>query len=424
MSQTLIPDGRADSDARNVGGGQGRRRRKRDKSTLSVTRIGTFAGMADILPDWRELYATGGSGNPYASPEWLMPWARHFAPEEDLVVLAVRRDGKLIGLAPWYFKRGHFTPRRLQLLGSGRHDALSELPQVLTAPGEARSVLRAVMGEWSAAAAEWDWLELAMVDDQGWFEPEWLTGPVCEQGLVQHKVTRAAVVLDLPADVPALRQGLKRNLLESTHRARNRLDKSGKPWTVSVHTGEDGVRQALPGLARLHGARAHIAGRREHPDVFSVPARRAFLDDALVGMARAGQARILTLDVAGDPVAAQLVLLAPAASYIGLSGVDADWWHVSPVTLLQLHAAEAAVELGHRWFNLSVGPSVAKLRWSEQVRQHPEFLVCGPRRSSRLQYVGYRMTATAAGVRREAARHRTRQPRGRKETASARSAAN
>jgi CelD/BcsL family acetyltransferase involved in cellulose biosynthesis len=423
MSQTLIPEGRSDSAVRDLNEGQGRRRRKRDKSTLSVTRIGTFAGMTDILPHWRELYAAAASGNPFASPEWLVPWAEHFVAENDLAMLAVWRDGKLIGLAPWYFKRDRFMPRRLQLLGSGRHDVLSELPQVLTAPGEARSVLRAVMGEWSAATGEWDWLELAMLDEQGWFEPEWLSGPVGEQGLVQHKVTRAAVVLDLPADVTALRQGLKRNLLESTHRARNRLDKAGLPWDVTVHTGEDGVRQALPALARLHGARAHIAGRREHPDVFSVPAQRRFLDDALVRMARAGQARILTLDVAGQPVAAQLIMLAPDASYVGLSGVDANWWRVSPVTLLQFHAAEAAVELGHRWFNLSVGPNVAKLRWSEQIRQHPEFIVCGPRRSSRLRYVGYRMAAAAAGVHREAARHRTRQPRSREETASARPAA-
>ena len=117
--------------------------------------------------------------------------------------------------------------------------------------------------------------------------------------------------------------------------------------------------------------------------------------------------QILTLDVAGTPVAAQLVLTAPDGSYLGLSGVDPAWWHVSPVTLLQLHAAELAVEQGQATFNLSVGPSVSKLRWSEQVRQHPEFLVCGPRWSSRLAYAGYRMAAAAAAVHRESRRHRT-----------------
>lgn len=384
----------------------GRRRRRRDSSTLSVTRISTFAEAAGLYPEWRALYVEGSPGNPFASPDWLLPWARHFVPERDLAMLAVRRDGRLVGLAPWYVKRVQPVARRLQLLGSGRHDALTELPQILTAPGEARSVLRAVMDEWSRAADEWDWLELPILDQQGWFEPEWLTGAVSARGLVQHKTTRAAVVLDLPTDVPALHRGLKRNLRESTHRARNRLDRASDPWAVTTHSDPDDVGRTLAILARLHSARAHLAGRRRHPDQLAVTARLAFLDEALSRMAASGDAEILTLDIAGQAVAAQLALQAPGATYLGPSGVNPAWWHVSAVTLLQLHAAEAAVRRGHRTFNLSVGPSVAKLRWSEQIRQHPEFIVCGPRRSSRASFTVYRLAATAAAVRREASRHR------------------
>ena len=39
--------------------------------------------------------------------------------------------------------------------------------------------------------------------------------------------------------------------------------------------------------------------------------------------------------------------------------------------------------------NFSVGPDVAKRRWSEQVVQHPEFAVCGWRRRSRIAYTAY-----------------------------------
>jgi CelD/BcsL family acetyltransferase involved in cellulose biosynthesis len=386
---------------------QGKRRRRRDSETLSVTRLATFTEAEKLLLDWRELYSSSSSRNPFASPDWLLPWARHFVDERDLAILAVRRDDELVGVAPWYFKRSRALPRRLQLLGSGRHDALTELPQVLTAPGEARPVLRAVMTEWARDALEWDWLELPILEEQGWFEPDWVGGPVLERGVIQHKITRPAVVLELPADVAGLQHGLKRNLTESLRRARNRLGRSGLEWTVTVHAGEDDIRRALPDLFRLHAARSDLAGRRHHPDVLADQARRAFLADALGGMAHLGQARILTLDVAGDPVAAQLVLLAPNATFIGMSGVSPDWWHASPVTLLQWHAAQAAVETGHAEFNLSVGPSVAKLRWSEHIRQHPEFLVCGPRRSSLAAYTAYRMAAAAASVRREAVRHRT-----------------
>jgi O-antigen/teichoic acid export membrane protein/CelD/BcsL family acetyltransferase involved in cellulose biosynthesis len=385
----------------------GRRRRRRDGVSLTVVRVRTFDEAEALADDWRALHRIAGASNPFAGPDWLLTWARHFVTERDLDIFTVWRDGTLVGLAPWYVKRDPLLPRRLQLLGSGRHDALTELPQVLTAPGEARSVLRAVIGEWSQRSGDWGWLELPVMADQGWFEPEWLTGIIGKGALVQHKTTRATVVLDLPADVPALHAGLKRNLLESTHRARNRLDKAGPPWAITVHEDPLDIGRALSVLIVLHAARSRLIGRRHHPDQLAVPARREFLREALAAMAGRGQAQILTLDVAGSPVAAQLVLHAPGGSYLGLSGVDPDWWQVSPVTLLQLRAAEVAVERGYREFNLSVGPSVSKLRWSEEVRQHPEFIVCGPRRSSRLAFTGYRMAAAAAGVAREAERHRT-----------------
>ncbi len=404
---SIAPPGRLPDPPRAPECAPGRRRRRRDGVSLTVSRIRTFDEADALADDWRALHRTAAVSNPFAAPDWLLTWARHFVPERDLDIFTVWRDGALIGLAPWYVKRDPLLPRRLQLLGSGRHDALTELPQVLTAPGEARSVLRAVIGEWSQRPGDWGWLELPVMADQGWFEPEWLTGTVRECGLVQHKATRATVVLDLPPDVPALHAGLKRNLLESTHRARNRLDKAGRPWAITAHEDPVDIVRALSVLIVLHAARARLSGRRHHPDQLAVPARREFLREALAAMARRGQAQILTLDVAGRPVAAQLVLHAPGGSYLGLSGVDPDWWQASPVTLLQLHAAEVAVERGHREFNLSLGPSVSKLRWSEQVRQHPEFIVCGPRRSSRLAFTGYRMAAAAAGVAREAERHRT-----------------
>lgn len=194
-------------------------------------------------------------------------------------------------------------------------------------------------------------------------------------------------------------------MVESTHRARNRLGKTGSPWLIAAHEDEDQIRYALPALARLHAARATAHGRRSHPDQLTVPARYAFLEEAVLLMARKGQARILTLDVAGEPVAAQLVLMTPAASYLSFSGIDPAWWHVSGVTMLHLRAAEDAIERGHRSLSLSVGPSVYKLRWSERIRQNPEFIVCGRRLSSRIAYTGYRMAATAAGIHREAVRH-------------------
>ena len=80
---------------------------KKSKSTsLSITRLCSLSELESIRPEWHELYTVGAGENPFASPDWLIPWAQHFVPEQDLAVLAVRRGDMLVGLAPWYVKRG------------------------------------------------------------------------------------------------------------------------------------------------------------------------------------------------------------------------------------------------------------------------------------------------------------------------------
>lgn len=386
--------------------GEGRRRRRRDSTTVSVNWITNYAEMSAFIPEWRELYERAGRQNPFASPDWMGPWARNFVPARNLALLAIRRNGELIGLAPWYLRRTGGLLRRLQLLGSGQHSMLTELPQVLNLPGESRSVLRAAVTELFRNSHRWDLFELPLMDDQGWFEPEWLGVEAGWSGQVQHTVTRATNILPLPADKADLQKALKRNLLESIHRSRNRLTRQADSWTVTVHEDVAGIEYALPVLTRLHSARSHMAERRHHLDYLSADGCKEFLSEALCGMAESGRAQILTLDVDGTEIAAQIVLHAADSAYIGFSGVDPDWWTVGAVTLLQLHAAESAIEQGRQTFNLSVGPNLAKLRWSEQIVQHPGFTVSAPRLYSQLAFTAYCAAAAVVSVRREAAYRR------------------
>jgi CelD/BcsL family acetyltransferase involved in cellulose biosynthesis len=386
--------------------GGGRWRRRRDSTTVSVNWITNYAEMSIFIPEWRELYERAGRQNPFASPDWLVPWARNFVPERNLALLAIRRNGELIGLAPWYLRRTGGLLRRLQLLGSGRHAILTELPQVLNLPGESRSVLRAAVTELFRNSHRWDLFELPLMDDQGWFEPEWLGVEAGRSGQVQHITTHAANILPLPSDEADLQKALKRHQLDNIRRSRNRLTRQAGSWTVTVHEDVAGIKYALPVLTRLHSARSHMAERRHHPDYLSAEGRKEFLSEALRNMAESGRAQIFTLDVDGTEIAAQLVLHAADSAYIGFSGVDPDWWTVGAVTLLQWHAAKSAIEQGRQTFNLSVGPNLAKLRWSEQTVQHPRFTVSAPRLYSQLALTGYCAAEAVISVRHEAAYRR------------------
>jgi CelD/BcsL family acetyltransferase involved in cellulose biosynthesis len=383
----------------------GRWHRPRDSAQISVARITTPGELAALLPEWRDLYENGASLNPYASPDWMATWLAHFVRAEDLAVTTVRREGRLIGLAPTYVRRLGGVLQTVQLAGTMTAPGLTELPQILTATGETRSVLRAVLRHWAECPRQWDWLELPLDANQGWFEPQWLGEGRSLRGLVRHKTTRASVVLPLFAIASSTAGALKRNVWESVKRSRNRLNRSGVSWNISVHCEPADIAAAMPELRRLHAARSTTTGRRTHPDMLGDPAHYDFFAEAVGRMAAAGRAELLTLDAGSTPIAAQLVLRAPAASYLALSGVDPEWWHASPVTLLQYTAIGRAAERGDREMNLSVGPDVSKLRWSEQVVQHPEFVVCGSRDRSRRLLAAYSALSALASVQREAARH-------------------
>ena len=376
---------------------------------IDVERLSGRGQVAALEPEWRALADAGAPLNPYASPDWTLPWLDRAVTERESAVLTVRRDGRLLGLAPFYLRTVGRLARTAQLAGTARLGTLTELPQVLVAPGQTRPVLRAVVEHWLAAPDPWDWLELPLAAQQGWFEPQWLGEGRAVRGLVQHKTTRAAVVLALPEPGAGLRSVLKRNVWESVKRGRNRLTGSGRGWEITAHDTETGVRAALPVLRRLHAERSLMSGARAHPDVLADPSSRAFLGEAACRMAAAGRAEVLTLTVDGTAIAALLVLRSRSAAYLALSGVDPAWWSTGPVTLLQHAAMERALERGDTEVNLSIGPDVSKLRWSEQVVQHPEFVVCGPRARSRVLLSGYAALASVAAVRREAARHQVRE---------------
>lgn len=385
---------------------RGRGYRPRDAARLEVRQLTELSEIAQLEPEWRSLHDDGAPLNPYASPDWIVPWLGRFVAGRDLAVLTVRRADRLIGVAPCFTRRiAGGAARTVHLAGTVHAVGLTELPQVLAAPGETRSVQRAVLGHWAERPGAWDWLELPLSADQGWFEPQWLGEGAAFRGLVQHKMTRAAVVLPLCGAQPPISGLLKRNVWESVKRSRNRLDREGVSWQVTVHEG-DATAAALTVLRRLHAARSTTAGRRAHPDALAGPERYAFVEEAVRRMAAADRAELLTLDVAGVPVAVLLVLRAAKTSYFALSGLDPAWWRFGPVTLLQYEAAGRAALRGDAEVNFSVGPDLSKLRWSEHVVQHPEFVVCGPRPRSRRRLAGYAALAAVAAVRREAARHR------------------
>lgn len=84
--------------------------------------IGSFLRLEELEEDWRELWSSLADAIPFQSPDWLLPWWKHYG-EGQLFSLAFWEGARLVGLAPLYIFRSPGEPtRKLFLLGTGNSD--------------------------------------------------------------------------------------------------------------------------------------------------------------------------------------------------------------------------------------------------------------------------------------------------------------
>lgn len=369
---------------------------------ISITAMTSLAEARAFAPEWGELARAADAGNPFVHPDWLLPWAERFVrPNEQIWLLAARKHGRLIGVAPFYRRSwGSGLAHSMQLWGTGRNVRFVELPQFLLDPDEPRKAAHALVSRLSADSHAWDWAFVSLQPEL-WVESDWL--PKGGSIIVLLKLVRASVVRPIDGVTPPV---MKRNVRESIRQGRNRLDRvyPGR-WSIDSATDRADILSALSDLATLHRARSTMTGKEVHRDTLRDKAEMSFLSAALSASADRGGVCIYRLLVEGRAVAALLVLRGAESSYFLLSGMSEEFWDYSPVTLLQGRAIDDAIKLGHREVNLSTGPDRAKQRWSEHIVSSPEFVLVPDRPLSIGKFSAYWLAAAAAAVQRERNRH-------------------
>jgi CelD/BcsL family acetyltransferase involved in cellulose biosynthesis len=370
---------------------------------IDVTRVESLREARVFIPEWASLAETAGARNPFVHPDWLVPWAEHFLrPSEQVWLLMARRRGQLVGVAPFYrHSWGRGLTHSMQLLGTGRHSTLIELPQLLLDGERPRAVARALVAWLCTKTSAWDWAMLPL-EDQLWLEPDWL--PKDATVTVVNNTVRPSVVLPISKDKQPV---VKRNLRESLRRARNRLERAYPcGWSVSCSTERAELLSALPDLVKLHADRSRLAGKKRHPNKLRCEADLSFLSSAVNAAAEHDGVALYRLLIHGNPMAALLALRTRDCTYLSVSGMSQEAWDFSPTTLLQGRAIDDAIALGHRWVNLSTGPDTPKLRWSEKLEVSPEFALIPNKPFSRMAFGAYWQVAAAVTVARERNRHR------------------
>ncbi|HEU4754100.1 MAG TPA: GNAT family N-acetyltransferase, partial [Armatimonadota bacterium] len=295
-----------------------------------------------------ELWERCPAATPFQTPDWLIPWWKHLG-ESELLVLAVREEGRLVGLAPFFlYTKPGSRVRELFLLGTGTTDYLD----ALFLPGWAEAGAEAVFARLDAMSHRWDLCDLQQLSDES---P--LLGAVPEGWIEEVGPAEACPVLALDAHLSRVPGKMLHNL----RYYRRRAERCGR---VEIEAARPENLDALfAALLRLHAARW---SERGEGGVLADPRVQRHHRGAAPELLRRGVLQLFALRIDGEIVACYYGLLARGRAYYYLSGFDPAWSHLSPGTLVIGHALEEAVRGGARELDFLRGREPYKYFWGAE----------------------------------------------------------
>lgn len=310
--------------------------------------VATAEDLERLKPAWRALWQCARATTVFQSPDWLIPWWRHFAPGR-LSCIALRRGKDLVGFVPLYREK---DSRRLLPLGI----SLSDYLDVLVAEKSADSILcamRTAIARVSGGAGMYfpdvrpdasvlglHSSEYPLDKNSGQQSPELALGPAG----------------NLLKNIPAHQ---RQNLRTAENRARRR--------GCTVHEIlADGLPRFIPALMQLHSARQRQLGHNGlDQDMRVLP----FFTEAFGALAREGVVRAHSLECEGSLIGGYIGFLHRNRASYYFGGFDPTFAFESPGTILIGHAMRRAASEGAEIFDFLRGAEPYKYAWGARDRQ-------------------------------------------------------
>jgi CelD/BcsL family acetyltransferase involved in cellulose biosynthesis len=271
----------------------------------------------------------------------MLPWWRHLFGGGRVWALALRVNGRLAGLAQFFFW-GLPRQRRLALAGSGVSDYLD----ILIEPEYAAAGARLVWDRVFERGGEWDEFN---------FQELRPGSPLLESPGVQRQPCSYCPVVELPARWEEFKASLPYGL----RRSRNRLMRAGDFELVCNRE------ELMEELFRLHEARWRA---RQEAGVAAAPALRAHYRQAAAEFHRRGMLRLYGLRLDGEWAAVFFGFAARGRTYAYLEGFDPRFAKVSPGSVLVGMAIEGAIAEGMREFDFLRKREGFKYGWGSRDR--------------------------------------------------------
>lgn len=327
---------------------------------FEVAVIDHLADLEAVLPEWEQLLDGSSRATIFQTPDWLLPHARCFG-TPSLFVVAVRRAGELIGLAPLEIRpMRHLPGRALQFVGTG----LTDYQDFILKDGLEADATDAIFGAIQERAACWDLVDLQEVPPgspllAGWPKTFGRSGHLSPQSLCP--------ALDLP---PSWDECMSR-LPTKTRRNMRYYERHIHRDFQDVFLGQleaHEVPEGMDAFLDLHLRRREECGTGT--SLSSPPAQR-FLLEAATALSRQGELAIYGVRLEGKLRAIMLCFVYGGVVYYYNTGFDSEFARYRLGTVLLGHALQGAIEAGMRKWDFLRGNEDYKALWTDTSQQAP-----------------------------------------------------
>jgi CelD/BcsL family acetyltransferase involved in cellulose biosynthesis len=314
---------------------------------LEVEEIDTRGALEALAPAWHDLWQRAPAATPFQSPAWLIPWWRHFG-HGDLLILAVRELGQLVGMLPLYVYR-EGAERKLLLLGVG----VSDYGDALLDAEYTQGAVRCLLAHLTRTAERWDVCDLQPLPPTSAL----LAAEVPD--FVEERLELAPCpVLQLPGSAAGLDAALPKRMRQNLRYYRRRAERQGALRCEAARP--ENLPEMLEAFFALHGVRWEQRGL---PGVLADDAVRAFHTEAAAALMAQGVLRLHALRLDGRIVAMLYGFAARGRFYHYLGGFDPDLRQLSLGTLIIGHAVMQAMCEDLREFDFLRGREPYKYHW-------------------------------------------------------------
>ncbi|MGZ5123090.1 MAG: GNAT family N-acetyltransferase [Burkholderiales bacterium] len=308
-----------------------------------------------LTSDWHDLWNRCSTATPFQSPDWLLAWWKHFG-HGRLHVLALRRESRIVALAPFFVTLDRHThTRKLLLIGTGVTDYLD----VLVEDGRARTASQAFFKHLATAGGEWD-----ECDFQELRTCSLLLERDADSGYAAKvEAQQRCPVLSLPTYAADLKRCMSPRLYKNFHRYPRTMARHGR---VQIDHADDGsFEELMSALIGLHQARWTNRGMH---GVLCDPNVQQFHRAAARGLLSRGALRLYALRLDGRIIGGYYGFHHAGRAYAYLGGFDPEFEKYSPGTVLIGHAIEEAIGEHAREFDFLRGCEAYKYAWGASDR--------------------------------------------------------